>query len=239
MASVVVEKTIKKPVSRLMPTSIGAQRAIFWLGIFLTTLALISSLGQLLRSGEDLDLRVIMQFISIAVFYCCFLWMRSRWSKPFDEQGLETLAEVSLSDMDLSLVDRRPMKILFGLYMVSISLTIMMAVLVDRMSSMHFMQLPMILIFSISTCFNQPPRLRIVSSGLLWERPTSTVYFPWGIVDSVRFVPGVTLDRVLWTAPGRWGKPFNYETKIVKLSDEDREKLLAVIGERVEVSTKK
>lgn len=239
MASVVGVKSIEKPVSRSMPTSIGAQRAIFWLGIFLTTLALISSLGQLLRSGEDLDLRVIMKFISIAFFYWCFFSMRSRWSKPLDELRLETLAEVSLSDMDLSLVDRRPMKILFGLYIVSISLIIMMAILDDRMSSMHFMQLPMILIFSISIWFNQPPRLRIVSSGLLWERPTSTVYFPWGIVDSVRFAPGITLDRVLWTAPGWWGKPFNYETKIVKLSEEDREKFLSVIGERVEVSTKK
>lgn len=240
MASVVgVRETAEKPIFESAPVSVGAQRAIFWSGIFLTTLLFISTLGKLIRSEGELTALIVAQFASVAAGYFGYFWLRRCWGKRLDELKPETVAEFSLSTTDARVANMGVMKVAFAIFIAGTFLSMFVEVLNDRMSGLPFAQLTMLPVFSIFMWFDQPPKLRIVSTGLMLELPTSTAYFPWGALESFRLINGISVDRVLWTAPGWRGKSDNYETKLVKLSEEEREKFLSVTGEHVGVAAER
>jgi len=235
MATIPAVQPLRHPITQSVPNSPQAQRAVFWSGIFLTTLLLAQVAGRLLdpkHNGETPLL--IVQLVSVAFGYWAYFYIRSFWNTKSDDLESTPLLEIPLSNADPNLSNKAMLKVACWLLLIP-TLVATFVGLLRQSQNLPLPMLAMLPFLSIYFWWLQPTRLRILPTGLVWQLPTATIYFPWHLIESADFAPGVTLDFLRWTAPTRWVKSFLFETKLSKLSDPDRERLQQLLAQHVPV----
>ncbi|MCA9093460.1 MAG: hypothetical protein KDA68_08250 [Planctomycetaceae bacterium] len=235
MATIPAVPPLRYPISQSVPHSPQVQRAVFWSGILLTTLLLSSVVDKLLNPAHNREITFLMlQLISALLLYSAYFWMQISWSTKTDDLESQPLLELPLSNSDPNVSNKAVLKVACWLLLIPT----LVATFVGLLRQSQNLPLPMLAMFplySIYFWWHQPARLRILPTGLVWQLPTATIYYPWHLIESAEFTPGVTLDFLRWTAPTRWAKSYFFETKLSKLSDPDRERLQQLLAQYVPV----
>lgn len=235
MATVTTAQPSRYPITQLVPHSLRTQQAIFWSGVFLTTLALANFLWGKSNAERTSGQRIADPVLAI-ILYSIYFGMRQTWRKPTENLNTTPLMGVPISSLDRQFSNHAVLKILCGILAVSILLPIFVAGVDHRSFLISYPKLAMLpLLFAVFLWCSQKPRLCIHSTGLLWELSNSKIYFPWHLIESVNLIPGETLDCIEWIAPSGWEKSYRYETKIEKMTDVDREKLKQLLSQYTSV----
>ncbi len=235
MATIPAIQPLRHPITQSVPNSPQAQRAVFWSGIFLTTLLFVSVVGRLLDSEQkQKTTSLFLQLFSAVLLFPTYFWLRNSWNTRINDLESQPLMEIPLSSSDPNLSNKAMLKVASWLLLIP-TLVATFVGLLRQSQNLPLPMLAMLPFLSIFFWWLQPARLRVLSTGLVWQSPTTTIYYPWHLIESVEFTPGVTLDFLRWTAPTRWAKSFLYETKLSKLTDPDRERLQQILAQFVPV----
>ena len=235
MATIPAIQPLRHPITQSVPNSPQAQRAVFWSGIFLTTLLFVSVVGRLLDSEQkQKTTSLFLQLFSAVLLFPTYFWLRNSWNTRINDLESQPLMEIPLSSSDPNLSNKAMLKVASWLLLIP-TLVATFVGLLRQSQNLPLPMLAMLPFLSIFFWWLQPARLRVPSTGLVWQSPTTTIYYPWHLIESVEFTPGVTLDFLRWTAPTRWAKSFLYETKLSKLTDPDRERLQQILAQFVPV----